>query len=163
MGLARRVHHHVGVASSPFAVLERDTPRRILFGVLLLAVAAGLWLASQDSRPSDQEGPTRDSAIEAVFPTDGSDVLRQSEVGVDLVEGYRASLTANGVAIPGDQITGVDANDSQPSLARYAFSPGDGKVIETWRTGQNCVTATYWPADSGRGLSTSYSWCFEAA
>jgi hypothetical protein len=152
-----------GVASSPFALLERDTPRRILFGVLLIAAVAGMWIASQDSRSSDQGGPTSDAAIEAIFPTDGSDVLRQSEVGIDLVEGYRASLTANGIAIPANQITGVDANDSQPSLARYAFSPGDGKAIETWRTGQNCVTATYWPADSGRGLSTDYSWCFNAA
>jgi hypothetical protein len=151
------------VAGSPFAILERDVPRRIIFGLLLVGAAALLWWATQDDRPSGSTGPTRDPAIEAVFPSDGSDVLRQAEAGIDLVEGYRASLTANGTAIPENEITGVPSGDRQPALARYAFTPGDGKVIDTWITGQNCVTATYWPADSGPGLSTSYTWCFTAA
>jgi len=162
MGGVAGVRHHGRVAGTPFAILERDTPRRILFGLLLLGAAGLMWWATQDTRPSGKSGPTRDPAIEAIFPTDGSDILRQAEAGIDLAEGYRASLSANGVAIPADQITGVD-QDGQPSLARYSFSPADGKVIETWRTGQNCMTATYWPADSGPGLSTTYTWCWTAA
>jgi hypothetical protein len=150
------------VASSPFAILERDTPRRIIFGLLLVGAAVLLFWVTQDTRPTGKDGPTRDPSIEAVFPTDGSDVLRQSEAGIDLVEGYRASLSANGTAIPGDQITGIDS-DGNPSLARYSFAPSAGKVIETWRTGQNCMTATYWPADAGPGQSTTYSWCWTAA
>lgn len=162
MGAARPVHHHGPVALSPFAILERDAPRRAIFGLLLVAVVAGMWFVTQQGG-SDGGGPTRDRAIEAIFPADGSTVLRQAEVGIDLVEGYRASLSANGVAIPEDEITGIPEGDHQPALARYAFSPAEGKVIETWQTGRNCVTATYWPAASGRGLSTTYTWCFTAA
>ena len=163
MGPGAGVHHHGPVPGSPLAILERDLPRRVIFAVLLIGAAALLWWAIQDTRPSGRDGPTRDPAIEAVFPTHGSDILRQAEAGIDLAEGYQADLVANGIAIPLDQITGIPAGDRQPALARYAFSPGEGKVIETWQTGQNCMTATYWPSASGRGLSTTYTWCWNAA
>lgn len=162
MGCGADLGHHGAVAASPFAILERDTPRRIIFGLLLVGAVGLLYWATQDTRSTGKDGPTRDPSIEAIFPSDGADVLRQAEAGIDLVEGYRASLVANGTAIPADQITGVDS-DGQPSLGRYSFAPGDGKVIETWRTGQNCMTATYWPADAGQGQSTTYTWCWTAA
>ena len=150
------------MTSSPFAVLERDLPRRIIFGLLLVLAVAGIVAVSQNGGGGDAT-EDRSSAIEALIPSPGSDVLRQSEVGIDLVEGYRAMLTVNGVQIPDDQIVGVPSGDRQPALARYVFSPGAGKVVESWDAGRNCVTAVFWSAAEGPERGTTHTWCFSAA
>ncbi|QGG94629.1 hypothetical protein [Actinomarinicola tropica] len=148
------------MASSPFAVLDRTIPRRIIFGLLLLGATAAMVAVSIDSTRSTRAAPDRDPAIEALIPTSGADVLRQSEVGVDLADGYAATLAVNGTPIPDDQITGGGAGI--PSLGRYVFAPGPDKVLESLRSGTNCVTVEFWKARTPNETAV-YSWCFEAA
>lgn len=148
------------MASSPFAVLERTVPRRIIFGLLLLGATAAMVAVAVDSNRSTRVAPDRDPAIEGLIPGSGADVLRQSEVGVDMADGYVATLTVNGTPIPDDQITGGGAGI--PSLGRFAFTPGPDKVLESLRAGRNCVTVEFWKAQDPNQTSV-YTWCFEAA
>lgn len=150
------------VASSPFALLERTVPRRIVFGVLFLAAVGAMVAVAVDGGSSTRAASDRDPAIEALIPTPDADVLRQSQVGIDLVEGYRADLTVNGTPIPPDQIVGSGDAASQPSLGLYLFAPGEGQAVESLRPGLNCVSAEFWRATEPNRRSV-HSWCFSAA
>lgn len=147
---------------SPFAILDRTVPRRIIFGLLLAAaVGAMVWVATKPG-PSTLATTADDPAIEALIPGDGAVAPRQSEVGIDLVEGYRATLTINDVVIPPDQIEGSGPSGAIPALNRYAFVPGPGKAIESLHTGLNCVTAEFWLATTPNETRVQ-NWCFQAA
>ena len=77
-----------------------------LIGPLLLTmgicgVILGFALSSQGSSDIRVEG---NPIIESLLPEPDSEVLRQSFVGIDLISGYEAELTINGVPIPPDEI-----------------------------------------------------------
>lgn len=162
MGIRVGGRHHGVVASSPFALLERTVPRRIVFGVLLVAAVGAMVAVATDGGPSTRVASDRDPAIEALVPAPDADVLRQSQVGIDLVEGYRATLTVNGTPIPPDQIVGSADASSQPSLGLFLFAPGEGQVLESLEPGLNCVSAEFWRA-SDPNRTSIHSWCFSAA
>lgn len=140
-----------------FQLLERDLTRRLIFGLLIVVAVAGLVVAVNNGRPTPNDPSGRDAAIEALIPHEGADVLRQSTVGIDLADGYRASLIVNNQTIPDDQLGGDQA------LSQYTFTPGEGQVLESLSGGQNCVIATYWRIAEGRDRSQSIRWCFRAA
>src|SRR5690606_24388415 len=133
-----------------------------IFGLLLVAaVGAMIWVAA-DPGPSTRATTADDPAIEALVPVDGAVTPRQSEVGIDLVEGYRATLTINDVVIPPDQIEGTTGAGDVPTLNRFVFVPGDGKAIETLYSGLNCVTAEFWLATTPNETRIQ-NWCFTAS
>jgi hypothetical protein len=126
--------------------------RLVLLVPVVIAVLAGLVLWFNNKEGS----PTADSSIiESYTPTDKSNVLQQSEVGIDLQSGWAASLVVDGRNIPDDQLSKVT------SQGIYSFQPGPGKEFEFLQAGQNCVTATYWPLNSPEQKFTK-NWCFVA-
>ncbi len=137
-------------------LLERDLTRRLIFAALIAVAVAGLVVAVNNGRPSPVNLSGRDAAIEALIPTEGADVLRQSTVGIDLADGYQVQLIVNNQTIPDDQIGG------DPNLSLFTFTPGEGQVLSSLTGGQNCVIATYWKVADGPGRSQSYRWCFRA-
>lgn len=137
-------------------LLERDLTRRLIFAALIAVAVAGLVIAVNNGRPSPSALPGRDAAIEALIPTEGADVLRQSTVGIDLVDGYRARLIINNQTIPDDQIGGDTA------LSLFTFTPGEGQALESLAGGQNCAIATYWRIVDGPERAQSIRWCFRA-
>lgn len=98
-----------------------------------------------------------DEVIEGVFPNNNDEVLAQSTVSIDLIQGYTAELTINGVKIPEAELRRVDA------LSQVEFQPGEGKTLERLAPDLNCVNALYWPVAQGRSQARSYRWCFTAA
>lgn len=98
-----------------------------------------------------------DDVIERVSPAPGDEVLSQSEVLIDLVDGYNAELTLNGVAIPEAELRRV------AGLNIVSFRPDQGKVVEALLPEVNCVNALYWPMATGRATARSYQWCFTAS
>lgn len=116
--------------------------------VLALSAVAILWLKNPggDSQASD-------SIIEARLPAPNSKVLQQDEVGIDLISGWDAELTLDGVVIPNDQVRKVGP------LSRVTFTPGSGKEVEVYQAGQNCVAVKYWPLANPNQTFTT-SWCF---
>jgi len=66
--------------------------------------------------------------------------------GVDLRPGWTGVLIVNGVEIPEDQLD----LDNLESLGQVLFTPGDGKAIEQYEAGENCVTAVVWRVRESR-------------
>jgi len=123
---------------------------------LLVVGAAGI-LAIAILIPKGDDPASPNQVIEAVVPANGDEVLSQVDVGVDLIEGYTAELSINGVSIPEDELRRVDG------LGQIYFRPDEGKVIESLRPETNCARILYWPLSQGRQAASSYQWCFTAS
>lgn len=101
--------------------------------------------------------PAIDEVVEELIPNRGDEVLSQTDVGIDLIDGYTAELTVNGVEIPESQLRRLEG------LNRVTFRPDEGMVITKLLPDQNCATALYWPLAQGRAAAQSYTWCFTAS
>jgi hypothetical protein len=100
-------------------------------------------------------------------------VIRQVEVGIDLVSGYEAELTINGIAIPQDQLNILrDIDNPRESAAsqgtfgttlnRFTYQPLEGRVIPELLGDRHCVVAVYWPL-AEPGDRQSVEWCFRSS
>jgi hypothetical protein len=120
------------------------TMRRVVIGLLLLA-AAGSWaLAGRYGVDGTEDIKLTDAAVEQLVPGDGSpNVLRQSEIGIDLATGWTGVLSVNGVEIPEDQY-----RRNEP-LNQVFFTPGEGQEIERLPAGPVIVVATIWRPVAG--------------
>ena len=125
---------------------------RIALVGLLLVAAGGIYaITRQDSESSTN---LDSGVIQQLIPAEASQVPQQAQVGIDLADGYNASLAVNGVAIPDDQ------TDRIVAFNQVLFQPGPGKVFEKWDASvPTCVTATYWKYDTP-SATTPRTWCF---
>jgi hypothetical protein len=137
-----------------------DTRYRILVGLALAVVAVLLFAAvklTNTGEDADEPASVRAApgVVEHLQPPQGSQIPRQSEIGIDLAPGYDGTLIVDGVPIPGDQERRV------PQQNQIYFTPGKGQVIEELRAGQVCMTAVVWKSSVGRGNDDkSFNWCF---
>lgn len=117
--------------------------RRIVLPLLLVAGVGMFWLAGHVGKSGEVEPSLADAAVQSLSPSDGSpNVLRQSEIGIDLAEGWVAQLSINGRPIPDDELR-INA-----PLNQFFFTPGPGKEIETLNAGTVIVVASIWkPVD----------------
>ena len=145
-----------------------------LIGPLLLTmgicgVILGFALSSQGSSDIRVEG---NPIIESLLPEPDSEVLRQSFVGIDLISGYEAELTINGVPIPPDEINVLrDLDNPRESaetsgsfgstLNRFLYQPLEGRSVPELLGDRNCVSAVYWPL-SDPEKRQRIDWCFTA-
>jgi hypothetical protein len=120
------------------------TVRRVVLTLLLVAGFGMFWLAGRNGGNGEVPPLATDAAVESLIPTDGSpNVLRQAELGIDLADGWVASLAVNGRVIPDDQLR-VNA-----PLNQFFFAPGPGKEIEKLNAGTVVVVATIWKPIDG--------------
>ena len=127
-------------------------PVRIALVVLLLVAAGGIFAVTRQT--SESSANLDNGVIQQLIPAEASQVPQQAQVGIDLADGYNASLAVNGVAIPDDQ------TDRIVAFNQVLFQPGPGKVFEAWDASvPTCVTATYWKYDTP-DVTTPRTWCF---
>ncbi len=94
-------------------------------------------------RGSDVAAPLNINPVEGWFPASGEGSGCSEPVGVDLIPGYSAILTINGVTIPDDEtnvyISNVDGS-ANPNLADGArvLSAGGSQGHVTWGPEPNC-------------------------
>ena len=138
-----------------------STKGKIVIAVLLLIAAAGLVLAYNRTETGNDDDPIVSSGG---VPLDGfglrpqrnAEVLRQTEIGIDLKPGFEAVLEVDGVEIPAAELRIV------PPENQVFFTPTDGATVEQLEAGRRCVTAIYWQSADGRtDDSPRYTWCFE--
>lgn len=147
----------VGVYDQDMSKRQRIIFSALLgFGVVMLVVAA-MSGAGDDNDITVSGNP----AIDALIPSRESEVLRRTEVGIDLAEGFAAALTietsdGRTIPVPSDQL-----EENLQNLGRFVFRPGDGKVLDVFPPQSNCVTATFWPITDRQSAQT-ITWCFEA-
>ncbi|HEX6236638.1 MAG TPA: hypothetical protein VFZ68_05565 [Acidimicrobiales bacterium] len=130
---------------------------------LVITVAAAAFVTAYLATQQGSDDPVVSSgaaseAVESLIPDRGAQVPQQQPtIGVDLAGGWDAALAVNGVEIPDDEL------DVTPELSLVQFTPADGRAVEQFRPGRNCVEATIWPLSAGRdGEETrTVGWCFD--
>ncbi len=96
--------------------------RRVVIVLLLLAgVGAFVLAGTRTQRNGGADDVTisgGDDAVEALIPGRNAETLSQSEIGIDLADGWTGDLALNGVPI--DDVQRVDA------LNQLLYRPPDG-------------------------------------
>jgi len=134
--------------------------------LLGLAVGFGAYAVGNSVTGSDNVSTSLPDSVERLIPTSGSEVLKQSEVGVDLALGYDAYLIINGV-----EIRDVSSRDNGDGLTRVltpdgytvTYVPGPGKRVEQLEPELNQITAMVWRQESGPETAVPVFWTFNAA
>lgn len=126
--------------------------RRVVIVVLLLIAAGAFVLAGTHTQRNggadDVAISGGDNAVESLIPGRNAETLSQSEIGIDLADGWTGDLALNGVPI--DDVQRVDA------LNQLLYRPPDGL-----ESGRNCVTATIWQSSESPESGRDVEWCFE--
>ncbi len=150
--------------------------RRVVIALILLGAVAVL-VATQRGGEDAEGGGTACSNPAVVDngwdPCPGARILRQAQVGVELLPGYDGRISIDGIAIPEEQMQGAIV----PGTAAYEaltaeeralgprpnnknvvkFQPGDGKVIKRF-SGQIRVNIRYWKQSEGEDNAQTLSY-----
>lgn len=128
----------------------------------------------------NDEGPTIEAAesggvvnpVEGWFPQSGAGAACREPVGVDLIGGYGATLTINGIAIGPEEMNVVLDAEGNPtdevtasrSLGHYTFGPEDdcpnGSVL---RATDNVIQACVYRLVEGPASCVSSEFAFDLA
>jgi hypothetical protein len=118
------------------------------------------------------------AVIERMSPGPGDQVLQQSQIMVDFVDGYEASLVVDGIELATTRLDELSADGAQPRpgaqveippTAIYdpgnytiSFLPQEGAPITTFSQGTHTATVKFWKVIEGPAKSRSFSWEFDA-
>ena len=143
----------------------------VAFGLVLIVMGLSSGATGRDA----QRLP---AVIERMSPGPGDQVLQQSQIMVDFVDGYEASLMVDGIALDTTRLDELSADGAQPRpgaqveippTAIYdpgnytiSFLPQEGAPITTISQGTHTATVTFWKVIEGPAKSRSFSWEFDA-
>lgn len=134
--------------------------------VLLAALAGFMVVGSVFAYQNAVTGSTQASEslpdyVERLIPESGSEVLSQSDVGIDLATGYDAYLVIDGEVID-NEVTPADPDGlfkvADTQLIQY--TPGPDKRVESLTGPDQCVDAFIWKVRDGRETAKQFNWCF---
>jgi hypothetical protein len=141
----------------------------ISIGVVLIAFGFASGITGDEAR----EFP---ASIERMSPADGDRVLRQSQVIIDFVVGYEATLSIDGIELPVTRLDELTTGGAQPAPGAQvelpatavfdpgnnvlSFQPQDGALIESFAQGEHVATVRYWKILEGPAKSRTYQWRF---
>jgi hypothetical protein len=132
--------------------------RRWIIVGLVVAGLAGMVAAFSlaDTDDSDDSVLSETGPVERLIPGRESEILRQEPVGIDLNPGWTGVIVLNGVEIPEDQLI-----PGREALGELLYQVGEGKAVERFRGGRNCITAVVWRVEQSRSEGRDIDWCFE--
>jgi hypothetical protein len=150
-------------ASAPGPRTRRELPdwaRRTIMGVLLVGALVGLvFTVKAATTGNDSTSSSKPEFVDRLIPESGSEVLRQSGVGIDVAAGYDAYLIINGKEIR----TAKDGLVKDLGTGLLQFTPGPGKPVEALDAERNCALALVWKQSEGEKTAKPVSWCFTAS
>ena len=132
---------------------------RLLIALVVVVCLAGVaWAFTlvETNDGSNDIAVTDSGPVERLIPPRDSEILRQEPVGVDLRTGWTGVLVVNGVEIPEDQVF----DDNLASTGELTYTVGEGKAVERFAAGENCVTAILWRVEETRDDGRNVTWCF---
>jgi hypothetical protein len=136
-----------------------DSVRRVLVILAFILGLAGIGFACSKvdtDDGTDDIAVTDAGPVEQLIPPRGSEILRQEAVGVDLRPGWTGVLIINNEEIPEDQVDTANL----AALGQLLYTAGDGKAVEHFEAGENCITAVVWRVEESRADSRNVDWCF---
>lgn len=136
-----------------------DVLRRLLLAVIIVGCLVGIFYTGRAAvTGNDESSGALPDTVDRLIPASGSEVLRQTQVGIDVAEGQDAYLLVNGVEIR-------DAEDGlikDLGTGLILFQPGEGRPVEELNPNQNCVVAFVYDEIDGPSAAQPVSWCFQA-
>lgn len=178
---------HGASTDSPTEALAADQQavpvkrrRRIDKGLLAVSILIALGLALVGRGllvgvTGDERSDLPDQ-IEAVDPVpEAVQVLSQTAVFVDLVDGYTGVLVIDEIEIPtadvgevagqagfepGQQVDLPPVTIYEPGNSTLTFTPGDEALITEFTSGQHQAQVVFWRPEEGREKARSYTWTF---
>ena len=93
--------------------------------VISVGISAGLVLFVLGVRSglSGRDATNLPEAIEQISPGQGERVLRQSQVIIDFIEGYTATLTIDGIELPTTRLDELSLPENRLHLAHKSTCP----------------------------------------
>lgn len=137
----------------------RSTLRTALLAVLVLGSLVGLFLTGRAAvTGGDETSGALPDTVDRLIPASGAEVLRQSQVGIDVADGYDAYLQINGVEVRSAE----DGLIKDLGTGLILYQPGPGRPVEELNTEQNCVVAFVHEQVEGPETAQPVTWCFQA-
>lgn len=138
-------------------------------GVLLIVIGVNSATTGRDALGYP------DAIIEISPAPNDRQVLSQTEVNVDLQDGYEAVLILDDIEIPTERLDTLASQIVKPGEqivlpptaiydqgnSRIRFEPTEGAVIESYTVGVHRVEILYWRIEDGRNSARSFTWTFE--
>lgn len=158
-------------------MLTRSRRERVLISVI---VGAGLALiiAGFNSATTGRDAQRIPDAIERMNPGPDDRVPQQSQIVVDFVEGYEATLTIDDVELtvtrldeitaegnalkPGSQVNIPPTAIYDPGNFAISFLPQPDAPFERWSQGEHEAVVRYWKIADGPSAARTFRWTFVA-
>lgn len=142
--------------------------------IAILAIVAALvglvFVANSATTGSEAASQSLPDEVDRLIPVSGGTILRQETIGIDVADGYTASLIVNGVAITnpiqyreGSEELVQDGLVINAETGTITYTPRKDGLVERFETGENCVEANVWKADAEPNSGRTVNWCFSAA
>jgi len=146
--------------------------------IISVGISAGLvlFVIGLSTGLSGRDASNLPEAIEQISPGQGDQVLQQSQIIVDFIEGYTATLTIDGIELPTTRLDEVVATGKQiapgaqvnlPPTAIFdvgnyilSYLPQPGAPIAKLTQGEHTASVRYWLIKDGENASRTYSWIF---
>lgn len=140
-------------------------PTRIkvmLVGLLAVIVGGTVYIFNNAVTGSGTDDLALPGYVEGLIPSPGSEVLSQSEVGVDLAEGYDAFLVIDGTPVT-NKVSDTESDGLFVDAGRHVvqYNPGPGRTVEALATPESCVSAWVWRVIDGQETAKQTYWCFD--
>lgn len=135
----------------------RDATRKAVITVLVLGALAGLFFTGQFANTGLGTDDLPEG-VQRLDPPPGGSVLVQSQIGMDIDEGYDVYLQINGTEVR----TADDGLIKDLGTGQIRFQPGPQTPVESLNQGTNCVVAFIWDRVEGPNSALPVSWCFDA-
>lgn len=148
--------------------------------ILSAGVGIGIFLIfiGFNSGATGRDAQRLPDVIERMSPGPGDQVLQQSQIFVDFVDGYNASLAIDGIALettrldelsdngatpkPGAQVEIPPTAIYDPGNFTISFLPQDGAPITSLTQGTHTATVLFWKITEGPDSARSFTWEFDA-
>ena len=143
-----------------------------------MGISAGLvlFVMGMNTGLTGRDATNLPDAIENISPGEGERVLRQSQIIVDFIDGYEATMFIDGIELPTTRLDELISSGTAPApgaqidlppTAIYdpgnftiSYLPQDGAPIEELKQGEHSGKVKYWLIGQGENKARVYTWKF---
>jgi len=153
----------------------RRVDRKLVLASLIIAFGLVLIVFGLSRSVTGDDVVDLPRAIEDITPRpDDVQVLQQTNVVVDLAQGYEGRLVIDDIALPTIRQNDLAASDVapgqqvvippgvvfEPGNGTLTFTPGGDNPIDSFEPGPHTVQAIFWRTVDGEERARSYTWSF---
>ena len=154
--------------------------KKIDFKLLIISVgiSAGLvlFVIGMSTGLSGRDATNLPEAIEQISPGQGDQVLQQTQIIVDFIDGYEATMFIDGIELPTTRLDELISSGAAPAPGAQIdlpptaiYDPGNftisylpqiGAPIEELKQGEHTGKVKFWLINQGENKARVYTWKF---